>query len=357
MPARDPSGGVVEARIVYWGVEGAGKSQSLRTIHAKLRADNRGELARVPTRLDPTVCYETLPIELGEVRGVKTRLQVVTVPGAPEQAPTRKQLLDQVDGIVFVVDARPARMQDNLESFRELKQALAAYGRRIESVPLVVQYNKPDLGDPYGLEDFYRRLEVPGAAVFETLATDGPGVLRTLTTISKRVVRTLREPGPGAERPAAPATPEPPTEPDESVTRVDLEAPDLEAPAAPPRPTAPPPRAEPSPPAEPPPPQQPLEEAILHAGEDADGARADEDAVLGARRLLDKSWEELQREAKAGSGPRLGRDLRIVSVGAATAVEERAVRVPLVLGDAEGRTATLALTLRLDPLLDGDEDA
>src|SRR5262249_8713731 len=187
--------GEVNARIVYWGIEGSGKSTNLQAIHAKLRPDHRGRLEQLPTRLDPTAVYDRLPIELGEIAGVRTRIQIVAVPGASEHAPTRKQLLDRVDGVVFVVDARRERIDENVVAFEELRSALGAYGRRLEQVPLVVQYNKQDLSDPYVLEELHRKLDVRGAAVFEAVAREGAGVLQTLTTISKRVVRTLREKG------------------------------------------------------------------------------------------------------------------------------------------------------------------
>ena len=191
--APDPS--AVNARIVYWGAQGAGKRTNLRVIHAKLRADHRGELRSLPTRLDPTVTYMTLPIELGEVGGVRTRIQIVAVPGEPDQAMTRKQLLDRTDGVVLVLDARREKLSDNLASLEELKSALAAYGRRIDEMPLVVQYNKRDLADPYALEDLHRKLAMRGVAAFEAVAKDGTGVLQALTTISKRVIRHLREHG------------------------------------------------------------------------------------------------------------------------------------------------------------------
>ena len=118
----------VRTRIVYWGIEGAGKSTNVQVIHSKLRPDHRGELQTVPTRLDPTVTYDALPIELGQIGGVRTRIQILTVPGAAEHAPTRKQLLDQVDGVVFVVDTQPDRIEENISSLEELR---AAYCRTI----------------------------------------------------------------------------------------------------------------------------------------------------------------------------------------------------------------------------------
>ncbi len=183
----------MNARIVYWGVAGAGKATNLRAIHRKLRPDHRGKLEAVPTQLDPSVCSYRLPIELGEIAGVKTRIQIIAVPGGSEQAPTRKQLLDRVDGVVFVVDARRERIDDNVAALEELRGALAAYGRALEAVPLVVQYNHQDQSDPFVLEELHRKLDVKDAAVFEATATDGTGVLPTLTTISKRVVKQLRE--------------------------------------------------------------------------------------------------------------------------------------------------------------------
>lgn len=196
-----PDSSAVNARIVYWGAEGAGKRTNLRVIHAKLRPDHRGELRQLPTRLDPTVTYATLPIELGEVGGVRTRIQIVAVPGEREHAPTRKQLLDRTDGVVLVLDARREKLSENLAAFEELKGALAAYGRRVDEMPLVVQYNKRDLADPYALEDLHRKLAMRGVAAFEAVAKDGTGVLQTLTTISKRVIRHLRD---RADEPAAP---------------------------------------------------------------------------------------------------------------------------------------------------------
>jgi signal recognition particle receptor subunit beta len=182
----------VNARILYWGIDGSGKTANLLSIHRKLRADHRGKIQREATLIDPTVEYETLAIELGEVGGLKTRIQMIAVPGGADQAPTRKQLLDQVDGIVMVIDSRRECIEDNASSLVELREMLRDYGRNLEDVPLVLQYNKRDLSDPYAIEELHRKLDVSGAAVFEAVATENSGVLQTLSTISKHVIRSLR---------------------------------------------------------------------------------------------------------------------------------------------------------------------
>lgn len=334
----------VEATILYWGPEGSGKSANLRTIHSKLRSDHRGELREVPTRLDPTVTYEILPIELGEMKGVRTQLQIIASPGGDEHAPTRMQLLDDVDGVVLVLDSQPDQVEANLASFDELRQSLAAYGRRLEGLPVVVQYNKHDLADPVALEDLYRKIEIPGAAVFETVATEGNGALRTLTTISKHVMRVLRE------RSVA----DPVVEPEPVAIREPVAAPE---PIAIPEPVAMPvPELEPEPVASSGHSQTMLmEEAILAEGAESFDGDDIEVAAQEAQTLLDRPWSDLEAEKDKPSALRIGPDLRIVSVGQAEAVETRTVRIPLVLGNDDGETVSFALTVSLDPLLDGED--
>lgn len=366
---------VVNARIVYWGIEGSGKTTNLRVVHRKLRPDHRGEIESLPTRIDPTVHYEVLPIELGEIAGLRTQIQMVAVPGGPDQAPTRKQLLDQVDGIVLVIDSRPECQNDNAASLAELREALADYGRRLEDVPLVLQYNKRDQSDPYTLEALYRRLDVSGAAVFEAVATETTGVLQTLSTLSKRVIRTLRgqqfeveaesadapSPAPAAAA-AAPAV-----EPDFDPAPPTLI--DLEAPAEPGATGA----------------AERMEDAILAESAHPDSADI-ASAAASAEDLLDANWNAVDAASpddpqpadfdelsgpgltdpmadlsgphplddEAAGGPRLGPELSIAEVGEATRHGQRGVRVPVVVSDKDGRRAKLVLTITLDALLDGD---
>ena len=345
----------VNARILLWGIEGSGKTTTLETIHAKLREDLRGELRREPTRLDPTVQYEALPITLGEVGGVGTQIELVAVPGAPDQAMTRKQLLDEVDGIVLVLDCSPEKIRENGPALEELKKSLAAYGRRLDAFPLVLQYNKRDVADPFAIEDLHRQIGLDQAAVFETIATTGHGILPTLTTISKHVVRARRgssgeiDPQVAAEAAqgaAAPETPAAPPEPEAlpeieeisiddtpEVEALELE-PTLEAVALDDDPNA-------TSTAE------LLESAILAEGEEENFQ------TLAAVELdLDGGQAEWAEDASAAK-PTEGA-LRVVSVGQATIEADGGVRLPLVLGDEDGTSRSVVLSLRLDALASQD---
>jgi mutual gliding-motility protein MglA len=388
----------VNARIVYWGAAGSGKTANLRMIHAKLRSDHRGELREVPTRIDPSVCYEMLPIELGEIAGVRTRIQIIAVPGGPEHGPTRKQLLDKVDAVVFVVDAQRDRIDANVACFEELRRALAAYGRALESVPIVIQYNKRDLADPFALEELHRKLDIRGAGAFEAVATEGTGVLQTLTTISKRVIRARREQT--AEAASAARAPAPPAHgavsaavkaalPAEAreatpslkaaavsaaAARPAVPIPPAAAPSARPAPAA----AAPSRPAAARPAAPPLRgrPATELAREEFAPAEFEPELVgtatveLDAREIaratantqgaLDESWpdvNEIHAKAMAEANAAQPAPLVIASVGRPEANGPRSLVLPLVLKDSAHRRHSLLLTIQLDALLDDSEDS
>jgi signal recognition particle receptor subunit beta len=327
----------VNARILLWGIEGAGKSSTLATIHKKLRPDLRGELRKEPTRLDPTVFFETLAIRLGEIGGVSMQLEVCAVPGAPDQVMTRKQLLDEVDGIVIVLDASPDRIDANYAAIDELRASLAAYGRRLDAFPVVLQYNKRDIADPFAIEELHRRVGLDQAAVFETIATTGHGILATLTTISKHVVRSRRAEGAqirlAEAESASAATP---------TTTDEVEPEAIHETASGIRDTG-----RPS--------HEILEAAILA---EADQPAADPISELSEMETASGTqpdWNAISGSATKPDGT-LGADLRIVSIGQASLESDGGVRLPLVLGDESGQTQTVVLSLKIDALIPGNDN-
>jgi signal recognition particle receptor subunit beta len=338
-----PDDAEVRARIVYWGIQGSGKSTNAQVIHSKLRPDHRGELRAIPTRLDPTVTYDTLPIELGQIGGVRTRIQIVTVPGAEDHAPTRKQLLDQVDGIVFVVDTQPDRIAENISSLEELRGVLSSYGCALEEIPLVVQYNKRDKSDPYVLEELHRKLNMRSVAAFEAVATSGTAVLQTLTTISKRVIRHLRERGEGEVAPVetVPTEPTPPqTAPPPGVSQIletavtpgqaEAEFDDGIGESA------------------------AVDPAILYDEDHPDGA-AIEATAAEAEAVFEPSFQQATVEMEEPTRVDLEADpptaigaLRVESVGQTQQTESGAIRIPIVLRDETGRSLAISLTVGIE---------
>jgi hypothetical protein len=201
----------IHGKVVYFGPTGAGKSANLQFIQRKLKREHRGELKKQTAR-DGATTYDVLPVSLGAVRGYKTSILISTVPGAPQAAAVRKELLKDVDGIVFVADLRPERHDATLAAASELRRLLSQSGRKIEDVPLVLQFNRRDQVDENAVERLHRKLGINGAC-FEAVASEGTGVLQTLTTLSKLVLAELRKAvdeaaknTPAKAKPAPPAT-------------------------------------------------------------------------------------------------------------------------------------------------------
>ena len=183
----------VNAKIVYYGPGLSGKTTNIHFIYSKLMPEHRGELMTLSTKSHRTLFFDFLPVELGEVKGYNTRFYLYTVPGQIFYNNIRKEVLRNVDGIVFVADSQAKMKQDNLQSLQNLEENLLEMGRELKDIPHVFQYNKRDMPELQGLEDLHRQLNKYNAPFFEAVATNGTGVLKSLTTISKMVLKKLRE--------------------------------------------------------------------------------------------------------------------------------------------------------------------
>jgi signal recognition particle receptor subunit beta len=187
----------INAKIVYYGPGLCGKTSNIKFIHTRLHPDSRGKLLSLATQTDRTLFFDFLPVELGEVRGFKTRFHLYTVPGQVFYNATRQLVLKGVDGIVFVADSQRDMLEANLESLRNLRENLEEMGRRLEEIPCVIQCNKRDLADVLSLEELDRALNLGRVPLFGASAVQGQGVFQTLTTVSKMVLHQLREMQPG----------------------------------------------------------------------------------------------------------------------------------------------------------------
>ncbi len=251
----------VNCKIVFYGPGLSGKTTNLEIIHKKVPDTARGNLTSIATEQDRTLFFDFMPLDLGQVAGMKTKLFLYTVPGQVYYDSTRKLVLQGADGVAFIADSDPNRMNDNLESFKNLERNLKDYGVDIRKLPVVIQYNKRDLPGALSVAELNAKMNAIGAPTFEAVAVKGEGVMQTLKGISKLVVDRLNEeyapvksaasaPAAVAAAPAArPASP-PPPRPPSGVTPAPAARP---APPPPPaaRPAPPPPR--PAPPAARPP--------------------------------------------------------------------------------------------------------
>ena len=181
----------INCKLVYYGTGLGGKTTNLEHVYSRVKPDSRGKMISLATETDRTFFFDFLPIDLGAIRGFKTRFHLYTVPGQVYYNATRKLILKGVDGILFVADSQEHREEANLEAMHNLYENLESYGYDLSSIPFVLQYNKRDLDDVLSVETLRAQLNSGGVQDFEAVATEGTGVFETLKSVSKLVVKAL----------------------------------------------------------------------------------------------------------------------------------------------------------------------
>ena len=182
----------INVKIVFYGPGLCGKTTNLQYIYEKSSPQQKGKLISLATETDRTLFFDFLPLDLGAVRGFRTRFHLYTVPGQVFYDASRKLILKGVDGVVFVADSQEARMDANVESLRNLEDNLSENGFELKTVPYVLQFNKRDLPSAMLVDDMYRLLNFKGEPTFEAVATKGIGVFETLKAVAKQVLYELR---------------------------------------------------------------------------------------------------------------------------------------------------------------------
>jgi signal recognition particle receptor subunit beta len=228
------TGGEINAKIVYYGPGVSGKTTNLEYIHEKAPSSAKGKMVSMKTQTDRTLFFDFLPLELGEINGYRTRFLLYTVPGQVYYNATRKLVLKGVDAVVFVADSSRAKLDENLESLKNLEQNLNEHGMSLDEIPWVIQYNKRDIPDAMTVEDLNAKLNPMGVQTFEAVATLGTGVYETLHGISTKVYSVLKD-RLEQEEEAGIATPEVAAQPVEPVRTAPPAAP-RPAPASAPTP-------------------------------------------------------------------------------------------------------------------------
>ena len=213
----------INCKLVYYGPGLGGKTTNLEHVYTKVSPDQRGKMVSLATETERTLFFDFLPVDLGTIRGFKTRFHLYTVPGQVYYNASRKLILKGVDGVVFVADSQVERMEANIEAMQNLYDNMAQYGYDLTKVPFLIQYNKRDLPNAAPIKDLQAQLN-PGwpveepakqkpapdpwhqgeslvfqqggnwierAPYFEAVAVTGEGVFETLKAVAKLVLKTL----------------------------------------------------------------------------------------------------------------------------------------------------------------------
>src|SRR5258705_9958099 len=135
----------INCKIVYYGPGLCGKTTNLQHIFESTAPQSRGKLVSLATETDRTLFFDFMPLELGTIRGFKTRFHLYTVPGQVFYDASRRLILKGADGVVFVADSQESRLEANIESLQNMQDALKQHGLDIATIPYVLQLNKRDL--------------------------------------------------------------------------------------------------------------------------------------------------------------------------------------------------------------------
>jgi len=181
----------INCKIVYYGPGLCGKTTNLEYVYDKVAPTTRGKLISLATESERTLFFDFLPVDLGSIRGFKTRFHLYTVPGQVYYNASRKLILKGVDGVVFVGDSQVERLDANIESMHNLYENLTQYGLVLQDLPFIIQYNKRDLPNTASIEELEANLNPTGVPYFEAVATRGIGVFDTLKAVSKQVIKSL----------------------------------------------------------------------------------------------------------------------------------------------------------------------
>jgi len=192
MPHLDPTEKQIVFKIVYFGPGMSGKTTNLLFIHKALTDKYKGEMLVLDTEKERTLFFDFFPVSLGTVQGYSLKFHLYTIPGQIFYEASRRIILEGADGVVFVADSSPDRLNDNTEMFRLMVENLRDIGIDPSRFPLVLQYNKRDCNPRLEIGEIERELDLYEIPVTESVATEGRGVMKTLQVVSKEIIKRFQ---------------------------------------------------------------------------------------------------------------------------------------------------------------------
>ena len=183
----------INCKIVYYGAGLGGKTTNLQWIFDQTLGKKGGKMISLATETDRTLFFDFLPLDLGTVRGFKTRFHLYTVPGQVFYDASRKLILRGVDGVIFVADSQEERMDANYEALENLRENLKDHGYDLMKLPYILQLNKRDLPSALPVEELKKALLKKNEPVYEAVAYKGTGVFETLKECGRLVLGELKK--------------------------------------------------------------------------------------------------------------------------------------------------------------------
>ncbi len=182
----------INCKVIYYGPGLGGKTTNIQYIYENTQQEHRGKLVTLSTENERTLFFDFLPLSVGDIRGYQTRFHLYSIPGQTFYEVSRQFILKGVDGIVFVADSQPERMEANIESYESLEKSLDLQGYDVGRLPFVFQYNKRDVPGAVSIKELEATFNPMKRPHFEAIANRGKGVMETLQSISQLVIKELK---------------------------------------------------------------------------------------------------------------------------------------------------------------------
>ncbi len=182
----------ITIKIVYYGPAFSGKNTCFQYIYSSKAFRRKGKLITLDTDGEGTLFFDFSSSEIGKLGDYSIKMQLYTTPGQVEYNTTRKLVLQGTDGVVFVADSQVVMREQNIDSFKNLKENLKANKISYNELPLIFLYNKRDLKNILPVEVLNKDLNHDKKPFFPTIDTTGENILEALNTIMKMVIIYLK---------------------------------------------------------------------------------------------------------------------------------------------------------------------
>jgi signal recognition particle receptor subunit beta len=178
-------------KIAYCGPSLSGISTNLEKIHLKVNPESDKSIKVSRIYNDETIIFDFTTLRMNEYNGFIPVFEIYGFSDCENWHAIRDVLLKDVDGIVFIADSQPARLEENIEVFNKLKSMVEEVGDQFHNTPFVLQCNKQDSSLALPPEIIKQKLSEKDLSYFSAIATRGVGVFETLKEVILRLSRIV----------------------------------------------------------------------------------------------------------------------------------------------------------------------
>ncbi|HNB72906.1 MAG TPA: GTPase domain-containing protein [Acidobacteriota bacterium] len=179
----------LHCKIVYYGPGLAGKTTNMRYLYDTLNSGIRSEFVTHETDESRELTFSFPAGKFKALNDYVLYFHLYTVPGSFYVRQFRKQILENVDGVIFVVDSHPRRLEAGVEFLNDLKENLQALEIDFQSLPFVLQLNKRDTPEAVSIEELTTKLRCKNEPVIEAVADQGIGVVEAFRAIAQQFLQ------------------------------------------------------------------------------------------------------------------------------------------------------------------------